>query len=212
MALGGVAWGVRAGCWHLHPHQVLSAEDFAPDLPPGALVSVAWLLDGAGRVVGGALPRGNPHGGAWGKRVLRGEGIWPAEMYPPGREITAELDLVEPGSAADPARIVVHGPLHDIPGLVDQPGLPTAGWTRMVTRLRRDSRRIRIQAGGRTWWIRASRMFGVRVVRENGVDVYCTRGGRQAMFSAEADDLDVSVVLLTLGSIPSSTYAPILGF
>ncbi len=32
------------------------------------------------------------------------------------------------------------------------------------------------------------------------------------MFSAEADDLDVSVVLLTLGSIPSSTYAPILGF
>ncbi len=148
MALGGVAWGARAGCWHLHPHQVLSAEDFAPDLPPGALVSVAWRLDGAGRVVGGALPRGNPHGGAWGKRVLRGEGIWPAEMYPPGREITAELDLVEPGSAADPARIVVHGPLHDIPGLVDQPGLPTAGWTRMVTRLRRDSRRRRIQAGG----------------------------------------------------------------
>ncbi|MCM3886108.1 hypothetical protein [Frankia sp. R82] len=173
---------------------------------------MAWHLDGAGRIVAGSLPRGSPHGGAWGKRVLRGEGIWPAEMYRRDREITEELDVVEPGSATDPARIVVHGPLHDIPGLVDQPCLPTGGWTRSVARLRRDACRIRIRAGGRTWWIRASRMFGVRVVRENGVDVYCTRGGRQSVFSAEADQLDVSVVLLTLGSIPSSAYAPILGF
>ncbi|MCL9759776.1 hypothetical protein [Frankia sp. AiPa1] len=196
----------------LRPEQVLTAADFAPDLPPGAVVSVAWRLDGAGRIIGGSLPRGHPHGGAWGKRVLRGEGVWPAEMYPSDRELTEELDLVEPSADTGPARIVVHSPLHDIPGLVDQPGLPTDGRARLIAGLRRDARQIRIRAGGRIWWIRATRMFGVRVIRDHGVGVYHTSGGHQAVFSAEADHLDVSVVLLTLGSIPSSAYAPILGF
>lgn len=172
---------------------------------------MAWRLDGAGRIIGGMLPRGHPQGGPQGKRVLHGEGVWAAEMFPRDREITAELDLVEPGSAARPARLVVHGPERDIIGYVDQPWLPADRLARLTTGMRRDARQIRVRAAGRIWWIRATKVFGVRVVRDHGVDVYRTRG-LHAVFSADADHLDVSVVLLTLASIPSSTYAPILGF
>ncbi len=187
------------------------AGDLGAVLPPGGVVSVAWRLDGGGRIVGGMLPRGHPQGGPQGKRVLRGEGVWAAEMFPRDREITAELDLVEPGSAARPARLIVHGPERDIVGYVDQPRLPADRLARLTTGMRRDARQIRIQAAGRIWWIRATKVFGVQVVRDHGVDVYRTRG-LHAVFSAEADHLDVSIVLLTLASIPSSTYAPILGF
>ncbi|WP_261562232.1 hypothetical protein [Frankia tisae] len=188
------------------------AGDLGAVLPPGGVVSVAWRLDGgAGRIVGGMLPRGHPQGGPQGKRVLRGEGVWAAEMFPRDREITAELDLVEPGPAARPARLVVHGPERDIIGYVDQPRLPVDRLARLTTGMRRDARQIRIRAAGRIWWIRATKVFGVQVVRDHGVGVYRTRG-LHAVFSAEADHLDVSIVLLTLASIPSSTYAPILGF
>jgi hypothetical protein len=191
--------------------RLLSDGDFGPTVPPGLVVSVAWQLDGAGWIIGGALPRGHPHGGPRGKRILHGDGVWAAEMYPRDRAITEEFDLVEPGPAARPARIVVHGPGHDIVGYVDQPRLPADRLARLTTGLRRDARQVRIRAAGRIWWIRATKVFGVRVVRDYGVDVYRTRG-LHAVFSDEADPLDVSIVLLTLASIPSSAYAPILGF
>ncbi|WP_423748078.1 hypothetical protein [Frankia canadensis] len=191
--------------------RLLPVRDAGPTAPAGMVVSVAWRLDGAGRIIVGALPRGHPEGGPRGKRVLHGEGVWNAELLPSDREITAELDLVEPGPAAQPIRLVVHGPERDIVGYVDQPRLPPAGRARLTTGLRRDARQIRIRADGRVWWIRATNVFGVRVVREQGIAVYRTRG-LHAVFSDEADHLDVSVVLLTLASVPSSAYAPILGF
>ncbi|CAO5226967.1 conserved hypothetical protein [Frankia sp. AgKG'84/4] len=191
--------------------RLLAARDCGPEVPPGLVVSVAWRLDGAGKIIGGLLPHGHPHGGPRGKRILHGEGVWAAEMYPCDRKITEELDLVEPGPAARPARIVVHGPEHDIVGYVDQPRLPADRFARATTGLRRDARQIRIRAAERIWWLRATKVFGVRVIREDGVGVYQTRG-LHAVFSEDADHLDVSVVLLTLASIPSSAYAPILGF
>lgn len=199
------------GGHHTRACRLLSAGDAGPAAPPGLVVSVAWRLDGAGSVVGGLLPHGHPHGGPRGKRVLQGEGVWPAEMFPGDRKITEELDLVEPGTAARPARIVVHCPERQIVGYVDQPRLPVDRFARMTTGLRRDARQIRIRAAGRIWWIRATKVFGVQVVREDGVDVYRTRG-LHAVFTEDADQLDVSVVLLTLASIPTSAYAPILGF
>lgn len=191
--------------------RLLAVRDVVPMMPPGLVLSAVWRLDGAGQILVGALPRGHPNGGPRGKRVLCGEGVWEAELFPSDREITEELDLVEPGPAARPVRIVVHGPERDIVGYVDQPRLPTERRARLTTGLRRDARQIRIRAGGRIWWIRATKVFGVRVVREHGVDIYRTRG-LHAVFGEEADQLDVSVVLLILASVPSSAYAPILGF
>ncbi|WP_462187029.1 MULTISPECIES: hypothetical protein [unclassified Frankia] len=185
--------------------------DLATPVPSGVVVSVAWRLEGAGRIIGGMVPRGRPGAGPQGKRVLHGEGIWAAEMYPRDREISAEADLVEPGSAARPVRLVVHGSDRDIIGYLDQPRLPATRLARLTTGLRRDARQVRVRAAGRVWWIRATNVFGVQVVRDPEVRIYRTRG-LHAVFSAEADHLDVSVVLLTLASIPSSAYAPILGF
>ncbi|WP_018500462.1 hypothetical protein [Parafrankia discariae] len=182
-----------------------------PDTPAGAIVSVAWRVEGAGHVVGGLLPRGHPDGGTLGKRILRGERIWAAEMLPWEQEISPESSLVEPGPPGSPARIVVHGPSGDIVGYLDQPRLPAARLRRLTTGLRRDARQVRIRAGGRVWWVRASHVFGVRVMCESSGLVYATRG-LHAEFEPAADSLDMSVVLLTLASIPSSAYAPILGF
>ncbi|KPM53610.1 hypothetical protein ACG83_23555 [Frankia sp. R43] len=182
-----------------------------PETPAGAIVSVVWRLEGAGRVVGGLLPRGHPEGGVLGKRFVCGEQVWAAEMHPWEQEISAEASLVEPGPPASPARIVVHGPGGDITGYLDQPDLPSGRLARFTTGLRRDARRVRVRVGGRVWWVRATHMFGVRVTRDSDVLVYATHG-RHAEFGAGADQLDVSVVLLTLASIPSSAYAPILGF
>ncbi|WP_066070224.1 hypothetical protein [Frankia sp. EI5c] len=181
------------------------------DPPAGTIVSVAWYLEGAGRVIGGLLPRGHPEGGALGKRILCGESVWAAEMHPWEQEISAEADLVEPGPPGRPARIVVRCPDGAVTGFVDQPGLPAGRLARLTTGLRRDARQVRVRAGGRVWWVRASHMFGVRVTRDPGILVYSTRG-LHAEFGSAADPLDVSVVLLTLASIPSSAYAPILGF
>lgn len=179
--------------------------------PAGAIVSVAWSLEGAGQVVGGLLPRGHPDGGSLGKRILCGEWVWPAEMHPCEQEISVETSLVEPGPPNSAARIVVHGPRGDITGYLDQPGLPTGRVARLTTGLRRDARQVRVRAGGRVWWLRATHMFGVRVTRDSDVLIYTTRG-LHAEFGSAADPLDVSIVLLTLASIPSSAYAPILGF
>ncbi|ONH27270.1 hypothetical protein [Pseudofrankia asymbiotica] len=182
-----------------------------PGLAPGAVVSVAWRLDGAGRVVGALLPPGHPTGGPLGARVLAGEGVWPATMWPAGQEISRESSLIE--LTTEPARLVVHAASQEIAGTVDQPSRPRAGHPRLrrlVADLRRDSRQVRIRAAGRVWWLRATGVFGVRVSR-GGQPVYLTRG-MLGHFSAEADELDISVVLLTLSAIPSSTYAPILGF
>ncbi|MDT3439708.1 hypothetical protein [Pseudofrankia sp. BMG5.37] len=182
-----------------------------PGLAPGAVVSVAWRLDGAGMVVGALLPPGHPTGGPLGARVLAGEGIWPATMWPAGQEISRESSLIE--LTAEPARLVVHAAGREIAGTVDQPSRPRADHPRLrrlVADLRRDSRQVRIRAADRVWWLRATGVFGVRVSR-GGQPVYLTRG-MLGHFSAEADELDISVVLLTLSAIPSSTYAPILGF
>lgn len=179
--------------------------------PAGTILSGAWTLEGGGRVVSGLLPRGHPDGGALGKHILRGEWVWAAEMRPWEQEISVESGLVEPGRPGRPARIIVHGPNGDITGYLDQPGLPTGRLARFTTGLRRDARRVRVRAGGRVWWVRATHMFGVRVTRDSDVLIYSTRGPR-AEFGAAADLLDVSIVMLTLASIPSSAYAPILGF
>jgi len=180
-------------------------------LPAGAIVSVGWRLGGAGRVVGATLPPGHPRAGRLGARVLAGEGVWPATMWPASQEVSPDQPLIE--LAAAPARLVVHAPDRDISGVVDQPYLPGAGagrLTRMVTGLRRDSHQVRVRAAERTWWLRASGVFGVRVSR-GGQPVFTTQG-MLGHFEPDADDLDVSVVLVTLASLPSSTYAPILGF
>jgi hypothetical protein len=174
-------------------------------------VSVEWRLDGAGRIVGALLPRGHPNGGPRGVRILAGEGIWPAEMRPSAQEISQDCGLVELSHAADPVRIVVHGPGGDLAGFVDQPGMPSGGVSRLTTGMRRDTRRVRIRTADRVWWLRASGVFGVRVTRGGGMPVYVTHGLR-THFRQEADDLDISVVLLTLASIPTSSYAPILGY
>jgi len=182
-----------------------------PGLVTGALVSVAWRLEGAGRVVGALLPPGHPTGGPLGARILAGEGIRPATMWPAGEEISRESSLVE--LTAKPARLAVHAPDGMITGTVDQPGRPRADrpWPRRyVADLRRDSRRVRIRAADRVWWLRATGMFGVRVSR-GGQPIYRTRG-MLGHFLPEADELDISVILLTLSAIPSSTYAPVLGF
>ena len=194
-----------------------------PGLPAGAVVSVAWRLEGAGRVVGALLPPGHADGGWLGARVLAGEGVWPATMWPAGREISLGASVVE--LAGEPVRLVVHAPGRDVVGTVDQPGRPClAGRPRAgagnrgrasaivgrVADLRRDSRQVRIRAADRVWWLRASGIFGVRVSR-GGEQVYATCG-MVGQFSSRADELDISVVLLTLASIPSSAYAPILGF
>lgn len=189
---------------------VVAPADF-PGTPAGAIVSVAWRLEGAGPVIGGLLPRGHPDGGTLGKRILRGERVWAADLHPWDQEISAEASLVEPGPPGSPARIVVHGPGGDIVGYLDQPRLPSGRLARITTGLRRDARQIRIRAGGRVWWVRATHMFGVRVMRDADTVVYTTRG-LHAEFGSAADPLDVSIVLLTLASIPSSAYAPILGF
>ncbi|MBL7502775.1 hypothetical protein I6A84_28450 [Frankia sp. CNm7] len=182
-----------------------------PGLPSSAVVSVAWRLDGAGRVVGAMLPSGHPDGGPLGARVLAGEGIWLAKMWPVGQEVSPDGALVE--LAAEPVRLVVHAPGGDIAGTLDQPCRPPVdarGMSGLVRDLRRDSRQVRIRVADRVWWLRAAGVFGVRVSR-GGRPVYTTRG-MLGNFAPDADELDISVVLLTLASIPSSTYAPILGF
>jgi len=231
-----------------------------PGLPTGALVSVAWRLDGAGEVVGALLPPGHPAGGPLGARVLAGAGVWPATMWPAGQGISRESSLIE--LAPEPARLVVCAADQEITGMADQPGRPrsvspwagapsvagpsVAGpsvvgrsgvgrsvvgprahgpWAAdprtvgrrlgpclrgLVAGLRRDNRQVRIRVADRVWWLRASGMFGVRVTR-GGQQIYLTRG-MVGHFCAVADELDISVVLLTLSAIPSSTYAPLLGF
>lgn len=179
--------------------------------PVGAIFSIGWWVEGAGCVVGGLLPKGHPDGGVRGKRILAGEGVWAAEMQPWDQEISTEASLVEPGLSTRPARIVVHGPHGDLAGYLDQPWLPPGRARRSTVGLRRDARQIRVRAEGRVWRLRATRVFGVRVVRDDDVLVYTTRG-LHAEFGPAADPLDVSIVLLTLASIPSSAYAPILGF
>jgi len=182
-----------------------------PDVPQGTIVSVAWSIEGLGRVIGGLLPAGHPDGGALGRRILRGDTLWAAQLQPWDQEITSETALIEPGPPERPSRVIVHGPDGDIAGYLDQPWLPTGRFRRLTQGLRRDARRVRVRAGGRVWWIRATNVFGVRVVRDDGAPVYTTRG-LHAEFADEADTLDMSVVLLALASIPSSSYAPILGF
>ena len=182
-----------------------------PGIPAGTIVSVAWSVEGLGQVIGGLLPAGHPDGGALGKRILRGDTIWPAQMQSWDQEVTPENALIEPGSPDSPVRVVVHAPDGDIAGYLDQPWLPTRRLHRLTSGLRRDARRVRVRAGGRVWLVRATNVFGVRVVRDEQVPVYTTRG-LHAEFGPEADLLDMSVVLLTLASIPSSSYAPILGF
>jgi hypothetical protein len=201
-----------------------------PGLPAGAIVSVAWQLADAGRVAGALLPPGHADGGWLGARVLAGEGVWPATMWPAGPEISLGASLVE--LAGEPVRLAVHAPGRDVVGTVDQPGRvcpagrprPGAGGrgrahkaigrahklVEQAVDLRRDSRQVRIRAADRVWWLRATGVFGVRVTR-GGLLVYATRG-MLGHFAPEADELDVSAVLLTLASIPSSAYAPILGF
>jgi hypothetical protein len=174
-------------------------------------VSVAWRLEGAGRVVGALVAPGQPTGGWRGARVLAGEGVWPAVMRPTGSELALGSSLIELGDTAVP--LVVHTPAGDLPGSVDQPGRARPADRRLAalaSDLRRDSRRVRIRAADRVWWLRASGIFGVRVSR-GGRPVYTTRG-MLGQFHPDTDDLDISVVLLTLASIPSATYAPILGF
>jgi hypothetical protein len=182
-----------------------------PELPVDATVSVAWRLEGAGRVVGALLPPGHPSAGRLGARVLAGPGVWPATMWPADQELSAEHPLIELFDAS--ARLVVSGPDRAITGTVDQPGRPLAGvgrLARVAAGLRRDSRQVRVRAADRVWWLRAAGVFGVRVSRDDRL-LYATRGmvGR---FGPAADELDVSVILLVLASLPSSTYAPVLGF
>jgi hypothetical protein len=177
---------------------------------------VAWELGGAaggagGVVAVGVVPCEHPHGSPVGKRLLWGGGAWPAEMTPADGTLSGNQWFIAPRAGAAVATVVVHGPDGDIHGTVDQPGLPVAPVRRWTTGLRRDARRLRIRAGGRVWWVRAARLFGVRVVRDDGRPVFGTRGGR-SFFAAGTDDLDVSVVILTLSSVPTSAYAPILGF
>ncbi|WP_238436132.1 MULTISPECIES: hypothetical protein [unclassified Frankia] len=180
-------------------------------LPAGAVVSVAWQLDGVGSVVGALLPPGHPAAGRLGARVLAGEGVWPATVWPADSEVSRESPLIE--LAGSPARLVVRAPDRDIVGSLDQPARPPAEagrLTRATTGLRRGNRQVRIRAGDRVWWLRATGVFGVRVSRGDR-PVYLTRG-MLGHFEPGADELDVSVVLATLASLPSSTYAPILGF
>lgn len=172
---------------------------------------MTWFLDGAGVVAAGVLPGGHPSGAPSGKRVLWGDGVWPADMSPASGQLSGEWSLIVPTGDAAPARLVVHSPSGDVGGFVDQPGLPERRVDRWTTGLRRDARQLRIRASDRTWWVRAINIFGVRVLREHGREIFATRG-LVSGFAPEADDLDVSVVLLTLASVPSSTYAPVLGF
>jgi hypothetical protein len=180
-------------------------------LPAGAVISVAWQLDGAGSVVGALLPPGHPQAGRLGARVLAGEGVWPVTVWPAGSEVSLAHPLIELADAS--ARLVVRTPDRDLAGSLDQPSRPPAEAGRLAratTGLRRDNRRVRIRAADRVWWLRATGVFGVRVSRGDR-PVYTTRG-MLGHFEADADELDVSVVLATLASVPSSTYAPILGF
>lgn len=183
----------------------------AADAPDGAISSVVWELDGAGVVEVGVLPCEHPHGAPVGKRVLWGDGAWPAEMVPANGTLTGNQWFITPWAGASVATVVVHCPDGVIRGSVDQPGLPVAPVSRWTTGMRRDARRLRIRLGGRIWWVRAARLFGVVVVRDDGQPVFGTRGWRFS-FAAGTDDLDVSVVLLTLSSVPTSAYSPILGF
>jgi len=180
-------------------------------LPAGAVISVAWQLDGVGSVVGALLPPGHPRAGRLGARVLAGAGVWPVTVWPTDSEVSLESPLIELAGA--PARLVVRAPDREISGSLDQPARPPAEagrLTRATAGLRRDNRQVRIRAGDRVWWLRATGVFGVRVSRGDR-PVYLTRG-MVGHFEPEADELDVSVVLATLASLPSSTYAPILGF
>jgi hypothetical protein len=181
------------------------------DPPAGVVPSMTWYLDGAGVVAAGILPGAHPCGAPSGKRVLWGDGVWAADLSPSSGRLCGEWSFIVPTRDAPAARLVVHSPDEDVVGSVDQPGLPERRVERWTTGLRRDARQIRIRVADRTWWVRAINIFGVRVLREHGGEIFATRGLRSGFVSA-ADELDVSVVLLTLASVPSSSYAPVLGF
>jgi hypothetical protein len=190
---------------------LVAGEPGMTGLPADAVVSVGWQLDEVGGVVGALLLPGHPRAGRLGARILAGDGVWPVTVWPTGTQVSLEHPLIELADA--PARLLVRAPDREIAGSLDQPSRPPAEASRLAratTGLRRDSRRVRVRAADRVWWLRATGVFGLRVSR-GGRPVYATRG-MLGHFAPEADTLDISVVLATLASLPSSTYAPVLGF
>ncbi|MBX6390309.1 MAG: hypothetical protein IRZ08_15165 [Frankia sp.] len=144
--------------------------------------------------------------------------MWPAEVVVSGRPIRYAQDRVRPHGVADPVPFVVHSPDGPIAGLIDQP-FQRGG----LSRLSRRHSRLRIRAAGRTWVLAASTVMPgmARVIRladgADGADdgdplvVLTPRGVRSSLVGPGADQLDLTIALLTISAIQESAYNPVLG-
>ncbi|WP_322747246.1 MULTISPECIES: hypothetical protein [unclassified Frankia] len=179
-----------------------------PGTPEGALINTLWELEGAGKLGTGVLPKGHPDGGPLGKRILWGEGVWPAEISPLIGDLPVASSRIAPRGYSEPVSLVVHSPAGAITGHIGQPGLQGSLFKALTSGLRREPSKVLIEAGGRAWWLRAVKIFGVRVTRASGEPVLTTRRLRFEV-APDADDLDLSVALLVYSAVEQSTYAPL---
>ncbi|WP_322777890.1 hypothetical protein [Frankia sp. Cas4] len=171
----------------------------------------ARMLEGYGRVAGGLIPQGHPMGGPSGKRVVWGEGIWPAEMILVRDMIKLKHDFIRSIVMEPPVRFVVHSPAGPVSGRVSQPGVRGGLLRALTTDLGTKASAVRIEADGRLWWLRGVGPVGARIERATGERIFFTRR-LHGVVTAHADDLDVSVALLAFTAIPSSAYHPVFGF
>ncbi|WP_322769459.1 hypothetical protein [Frankia sp. Cr1] len=181
-----------------------------PGTPDGVLHDTVWELEGAGTVGTGVLPKGHPYGGPHGKRIIWGEGIWPAEISPSFGDLSLASSQISPRAYIEPVSLVVYSPAGAITGYISQPGRRGSLFKDLTSGLRREASKVLIEAGDRAWWLRAVKIFGVRVTRASGEPVLVSKR-LHLVFMANADELDISITLLTFTAIGSSFYAPILG-